>query len=114
MVTFLWSPPVGLSVGLTFLLAVDELVLEPKGAGGTVETYLITALLEPKPNWLANVVVAFVVFLVVFSLAFSGPRFLTLFVSSSSFNWMVLSLITEALKVLFLTLEALTSSKVEA
>ena len=39
-------------------LPVDELVLEPKGAGGTVETYLITALLEPKPNWLANVVVA--------------------------------------------------------
>ena len=39
-------------------LPVDELVLEPKGAGGTVETYLITALLEPKPNWLANVVIA--------------------------------------------------------
>ena len=58
MVTFLWSPLVGSSVGLTFLLAVDELVLEPNGAGGTVETYLITALLEPKPNWLAVVVVA--------------------------------------------------------
>ena len=52
MVTFLWSPvtpPAGLSVGLTFLL--DEIVLEPKGAGGTVETYLMTALLlDPKPN----------------------------------------------------------------
>ena len=50
MVTFLWSPPVGLSVGLILLLPEDELVLEPKGAGGTVDTYLITALLEPRPN----------------------------------------------------------------
>ena len=50
MVTFLWSPPVGLSVGLILLFPEDELVLEPKGAGGTVDTYLITALLEPRPN----------------------------------------------------------------
>ena len=61
-----------------------------------------------------DICLPFVVFLVVVSLAFSGPRFRTLFVSSSSFNWMVLSLITEALNVLFLTLEALTSSKVDA
>lgn len=59
MVTFLWSPPVGLSVGLILLLPEDELVLEPKGAGGTVDTYLITALLEPSPNWLTDEVVAF-------------------------------------------------------
>ena len=45
---------------MTYLLdtPTPELVLEPKGAGGTVETYLITALLDPKPNWLNEGVVS--------------------------------------------------------
>ena len=65
---------------VTFFLSLVSvgLVLVPKGAGGTVETYLMMALLEPSPLgvvWKGGPLVDF-----------SGPRFLKLLVSSSSFN----------------------------
>ena len=55
MVTFLWSPPVGLSVGLTFLLAVTRKIALVKIA--LVKIALVkTALVETEKifHWLCR------------------------------------------------------------